>query len=216
MPPSSLRRVPVNTGSEEKLLTGLIVDDEYCRRVLAMIRPDLIENQFSRRIIEWVRDYQERYDKAPGLEIQDIFAVNKAHLGEDEATIIEIYLGNLSRNYEAESNHNWPYQIDLSRDYLRARPVNGRRYGRGAGWLYGQLGFLDFHLVNSDRGLADRSNRKDQHVHRRWLHSVRLGHLFVASRLGCACLGGGVRGGFRGLARSYHGPAGKDAVPNRS
>ena len=116
--------MPVNTGSEEKLLTGLIVDTEYCRRVLAMIRPDLIEDQFSRRIIEWVRDYHEQYGKAPGLEIQDIFAVNKSHLGEDEAAIIETYLGNLSRNYESESNHNWPYQIDLSRDYLRTRSLN--------------------------------------------------------------------------------------------
>ena len=118
-----VKRVPVKVDNEQKLLTGLIVDDAYCSRVLAMVQPAHLESKYARRIVQWVRDYHAKYDKAPGKEIETIYRVNSPQIDETEASIIEGFLHTLSSQYEQDGRDNWEYQIDLARNYIRDRAL---------------------------------------------------------------------------------------------
>lgn len=115
------RRVEVNTDQEIQLITGLIVDDDFCRQVLPMLRPGHLDIRLVEIIISWVRDFWEQYRKAPGLEIQNIFKANQPRMKEEETNIISSYLTNLSRIYAEKERHNWSYQAELARDFLRLR-----------------------------------------------------------------------------------------------
>ena len=120
---NKIRRVTVRVDEEQKILTGLIVDDTYCTGVLAMLRPEHLESKYARRIVKWVRDYHTKYDKAPGKEIETVYKVNSNSIAEGEADIIEGFLTTLSTQYETGSEYNWEYQIDLTRDYIRDRAL---------------------------------------------------------------------------------------------
>ena len=120
---AEIRRVQVKADEEIKLLTGLIVDDEFCRRVLEMLKPEHMQVRHARRIIQWVRQYHEKYGKAPGLEIQTLFNVEKKKIDKVEADVIQDFLANLNDQYQQQQGHNWQYQTDLARDYIRRRAL---------------------------------------------------------------------------------------------
>ncbi len=118
-----IRRVPIKADEEQKILTGLIVDDSYCRRVLAMLKPEHLESKYAKRILQWVKEYHTNYDKAPGNQIETIYRVNNATIDEGEAGVIEKFLQNLSTQYEQNGETNWEYQIDLARAHIRDRAL---------------------------------------------------------------------------------------------
>lgn len=117
------RRIPIKIDDEQKILTGLIVDDSFCRRVLEMIKSEHLEGRYARRIVQWVREYHATYSKAPGKEIETIYKVNSANIDESESIIIERFLQNLSAKHETDEAQNWDYQVDLARNYLRTRAL---------------------------------------------------------------------------------------------
>lgn len=114
-----IRHVETDVDKEQGLLTGLIVSDEFSRTILRMVSPDHFKDRYARRLFSWIRDYQSRYHHAPGMEIQSIFNAQKNKLPEAEREILESYLLNLSERYEQETRHNWQYQAELSRNYIR-------------------------------------------------------------------------------------------------
>lgn len=118
-----VRRVPVDTDHEQQLITGLVVSTEFCRKVLPLVKLEHVKDPQSRRVVSWVQDYFKRYDKAPGLEVQTLFKLERPHLSETEGGLLERYLATLSTKYAESERHNWDFQADLSRDYLRARDL---------------------------------------------------------------------------------------------
>lgn len=118
-----MRRREIDTTLERRILIGLIVSDVFCRKVLPVVRVEYFTLPYARRIITWVREYYEKYEKAPFRHIQDIFEVERSRIKPAEAELIEEFLFTLSKQYEGESDLNVDYLVDQAFFYFRKRSL---------------------------------------------------------------------------------------------
>lgn len=116
-----IKRVKVDASAEQDLVLGLIIDTDFCRTILPLLKRGLLRSRSVDMISRWVAQYFETYKKAPGLEIRGIFETQRKKLPDDVLEPVESVLAHLSDKYEEKEHHNWAYQADLSRDYLRNR-----------------------------------------------------------------------------------------------
>jgi hypothetical protein len=116
-------RHTVSTEIEQKILTGMIVNDEYCTKIQKMIKVSYFQNTYARIVLGWIQDYFKGYKKSPGKQIQDVYRAEKDNLKEADVELIGTFLSNLSANYETSTSINYEYLIDQTRDYFRERSL---------------------------------------------------------------------------------------------
>jgi len=117
-------RYNVDNDIEKRILTGLIVNDEFCTNIQKMIKKQYFQIDHVKTVVGWVQDYYKAYKKAPAKQIQDIFVSEKASLKDADAELIGRFLLSLSQAYEdGGSAFNYEYLLDQSRDYFRERSL---------------------------------------------------------------------------------------------
>ena len=97
---------------EKRIVTGLIVDNKFCREAVPILRPKYFQIDYTRKVAQWVADYWKKYKKAPGKDIQAIFQSEEKILKPAEAGIIEEFLKEISSQYENDVNFNAEYLLD--------------------------------------------------------------------------------------------------------
>jgi replicative DNA helicase len=117
-----IRRRPVDTDIEKKILTGLIVSDRYCQLVHRMLKKEYFTDPYSRMICVWVQNYFKSYQKAPGKAIQQIYEAENAKMKDADASLVSKLLTDLSSTSHTGSG-NWEYLADKTRDYFRKRSL---------------------------------------------------------------------------------------------
>lgn len=118
-----IRRGVTSGDIEKRIITGAIIDDNFCGFILKMAKKQYFKMEFARQVFIWCADYFKTYKKAPGKEIQNIFAVEQAKLKEADAELLRIFLSELSDSYEQESRPNYEHLKDQARDYLKERAL---------------------------------------------------------------------------------------------
>lgn len=105
---------------ERKVIIGLITSTEYCQSIRDIWNIQLIESQTARQLATWVWEYFNKYNKAPGREIETIFytklkdsKISKSIAEEIEQDI----LPGLSEEYENEST-NLTYLLEETIKYF--------------------------------------------------------------------------------------------------
>ena len=116
-----MKRTRVDSLSEKNLLVGLITSDSFCKEILPIVKPEFLEIDYSKIIVKWVREYYEKYEKAPEKDIENIFLLGKDKLKPEIANLTQTFLNSLSDNYEEESNFNEAYILDQTIDYLKKK-----------------------------------------------------------------------------------------------
>jgi hypothetical protein len=119
---SLLKRRTVDTNAEEKILTGLIISDVFCRDISGLISKQTIETPYISKVVKWCQDYYEKHKEAPGVHIQDIFDVEKEKLDPAEQQAIEAILAKLSERYEF-SDINEEYFKEEALPFIDAREL---------------------------------------------------------------------------------------------
>ncbi len=118
---------PVDTSTERKIITALIVSTKFCAQIIPILRPEYIEVDYVKIVIRWVTNYFKEYKKAPANHIQDLFEQNRKRLKPAMAEIIEAFLITLSENYvldnTEETSFNSDYYIDLAYEHFRERSL---------------------------------------------------------------------------------------------
>ena len=110
---------------ERKILISLITSTEYCQKIKDIWNIQLIESVTAKRLASWVWEYFEKYNKAPGKEIETIYysKLKGGKLPKDIAEEIEQdILPGLSEEYENESL-NLEYLIEETEKYLNERHI---------------------------------------------------------------------------------------------
>lgn len=107
---SLLKRRTVDTGPEERLLTGLIVSDSFCRDMLPLIGKETIETPYISRVVGWCRDYYATYKQSPGIHIKDLYEVEKDKLELPDQQAISTILTKLSEEYSTS---------EINEDFIR-------------------------------------------------------------------------------------------------
>lgn len=119
---SLLKRKTVDTKAEEKILTGMIISDVFCRDIGKLISKHTIETPYIATAVRWCQEYYNKYKEAPGIHIADIFEVEKEKLEVSDQQAIEAILTKLSEQYEG-SGINEEYFKDEAFRLIESREL---------------------------------------------------------------------------------------------
>jgi len=113
-------RKKVSGDIERKIITGMIVSDEFLRDIIPIWNPSLLEVPFVRTVGDWCREHWEKYQKAPGESVGDIFKskVRRKKLPPADHGIVEDFLEELSEEFLREGKFNAQYWLDEAEKYL--------------------------------------------------------------------------------------------------
>lgn len=108
---------------EKRIITGMIVSQDYLNDIYPLIDLSYFKSSFTKRIAKWVLDFYETYEKVPFVDIQNIFNSEAPNLKEEEAELISKLLTNISKKYELEQSLNVPYLTDQTEKYFKQREL---------------------------------------------------------------------------------------------
>lgn len=121
---AKIRRYSVDSDIEKKIVTGMIVSDEFCTSIQKMIKPQYFQIDYAKIVAGWVQEHFKHYKKAPKKDIQTMYRAEKASLDEATGNLIGKFLNNLSEAYEEGPAFNHEYLLDQARDYFRERSLS--------------------------------------------------------------------------------------------
>jgi len=99
---------------ERQIVIGMIIDTDFLAHVDQVIDVKWTQSNDARTLMTWVLDYYQKYKKAPGLKIQDIYEdkLDDGLIQDAQAEVIELILDDLSQELE-----DWdPEDIDFLKD----------------------------------------------------------------------------------------------------
>lgn len=106
---------------ERRIIIGLIVSDSFIERIYKNWNSDLLISPTARMLARWSIKHYKKYHKAPGRDIEGIFAHHlKKGLSQERGEDIENILESLDDEY-THTTFNVEYLLDQTRDYFKER-----------------------------------------------------------------------------------------------
>ena len=102
---------------ETTILSRLLYNEEYTRKVIPFIRQEYFSDHTERTIFKTINDYVEKYNNNPSIESLNI-DIQKAVLNEDQHKTIQGYLSELS---SSESDFQW--LVDETEKWCKDRAI---------------------------------------------------------------------------------------------
>ena len=102
---------------ETTILSSLLYNEEYTRKVIPFIRQEYFSDHTERTIFKTINDYVEKYNNNPSIESLNI-DIQKAVLNEDQHKTIQGYLSELS---SSESDFKW--LVDQTEIWCKDRAI---------------------------------------------------------------------------------------------
>lgn len=110
---------------ERKIIIGLITSTEFCTQLKPLWNNQLIESATAKRIASWCWEYFDKYQKAPGKDIEGIY-FTKLKAGNFPKVMAEEIeqeiLPGLSKEYE-RSDFNLTYAVDEAKKHLSEQHI---------------------------------------------------------------------------------------------
>ncbi len=108
-----------------KILTGLIVNDDFLKRIQDIIQPNLLRDPSSILITRWCQDYLAKYSKAPKDIIWNIFESKQATLSSTQIDAINNILENLELDtyFQDMLSFNVDYYLEQAQLLFRERAI---------------------------------------------------------------------------------------------
>jgi len=106
---------------ERKMMIGCIVSTDFLKQVSNIWDPTLLETREAKRITAWCWEYFNKYDKAPGKEIESIFnaKMKTGKIPKDIAEMLEEeILPGLSKEFK-EEEFNLEYVLEESQKFFK-------------------------------------------------------------------------------------------------
>ena len=89
---------------ETKILTNLVYDEQYCRKVIPFIRTDYFSEQKEAIVAKIIVDFFTKYNKPLTKEILSIEVGNRTDINDKELSDINTYVENMSHE---DVNESW-------------------------------------------------------------------------------------------------------------
>jgi len=115
-----MKKTEYNFDEERAILTGMLVDDIVLGRISAQYKKKLFKNAYSNTIADWCVEYYQKYEKAPGKKIQNIFEIRSVDIRDkSRITLIGNFLESLSNEYKKlKRESNSDFTIDSATKYF--------------------------------------------------------------------------------------------------
>ena len=108
---------------ERRIITGLIVSDGFCRKMLPSLRREWFTIEYAGEIFSWIQEYYKTYKTAPGKDIEHIFNERREQVTEAQEKLIEEFLTKLSARHEREAEFNIEYRVGQAKEYITDRAL---------------------------------------------------------------------------------------------
>jgi hypothetical protein len=108
---------------ERRIVTGLIVSEDFMRRIGRFWEDDMLESPELRKVARWCIDHYEKYHKVPDRDIEVIYMdeLKRGRVSKPEGEIIEQILTRIADDYERGDQYNAGYLFDRAAAYFRSR-----------------------------------------------------------------------------------------------
>lgn len=116
-------RSTVDATIERNIITGMIVDSEFVRELLPILRLDLFKSPFTRMVAQWCKAYYLEYEEAPNRTIQNIYESHSERLEEEMSASISEFLDSISEEYE-RGVFNAAYVLSQAESYMKKRALD--------------------------------------------------------------------------------------------
>ena len=118
-----LKRRKIDTIDEKRIITGMIVSDQFMHKVYPILKDSLLYFQAvpTETVAKWALKYYEVYETVPLKDIQAEYEMNRSKLGDENAGIIRDLLVDLSKSYEANEKINVQYLFDQTLRWCKLR-----------------------------------------------------------------------------------------------
>jgi hypothetical protein len=113
-----MTRTNIDSTNELNLITSIIVNDEAAK-AFANIDRKLFQTFYVKQIYSLASDFYKQYGKACKGDIKKLYLNNIAEYEEEDNNNIGLFLKNLSKSYE--ENTNFEFSIDQGHEYLKMR-----------------------------------------------------------------------------------------------
>jgi len=120
-----MERTKIDTISEQKIITAMVVSKEYLLQVASLINTDLLKSPPLRQIATWCLKYYTKYGEAPGSQIESIYHgwVRKGKASSEQMEAVSDVLENLSEQYEQHKTLNVQRYLDITTEYLNIKQI---------------------------------------------------------------------------------------------
>ena len=113
----------IDTSMEERIVTGLIISDNFCHQILPALRKEYFQIEYCKKLFSWIKSYHSAYKKAPLENIKTLYESKRVRLRESESSLIEEFLVVINSKLEKNDSYNVDYEIDQSINYIEKRSL---------------------------------------------------------------------------------------------
>ena len=103
---------------EEKIISSLIYNEEYCRKVLPFTKPEYFEDKSNQVLIKEINKYFTKYNNPITKDILEIEVLNRKDITQNDSTQIPKFLENLTKPVD-----NIEWLIEQTEKYYQKRAV---------------------------------------------------------------------------------------------
>lgn len=111
----------IDISVESRILGNLITSGELLGKIRSIVDPTLFESPISRVVGQWVLDYYDRMQDAPGKAISDVYIARKDELNESDRELVHAFLRNCSATWKPT---NVKYAEEVAAGFFQRRSLD--------------------------------------------------------------------------------------------
>jgi hypothetical protein len=123
----SFTRTKVDADEEKRIITLMIVSNDFCKKIAPIIQPKWLASPLSQTVCQWIIQYYQDFGKSPEKKIKDVFDLRKGKLEDSEIKMIHEFLQVLNEEYPPNKESNLAesdsYNVNLNDDFYYDRAV---------------------------------------------------------------------------------------------
>lgn len=119
-----MKREKINTLNERDILVGLIVSNKFCSEICPVIEPRLLEVEYARILVSWIKDYFYTFKKAPQKDIIKLYRSRCEEISDvNLQSNILLFTEKLIEDFESIKKFNEDFAIQQAINYLKGRSL---------------------------------------------------------------------------------------------
>ena len=127
---------------EQAILTSLIYNEDYLRKVLPFIKPEYFSDRTERTLFNEITSFTETYNSPPEIAALSIAVKEKTNLTDDEVQKCESYLSEIEKDNTTKTEIQW--LVDKTEKFCQEKAIYNA--------VLGSISILDGKDKTNDKG----------------------------------------------------------------
>ena len=127
---------------EQAILTSLIYNEDFLRKVLPFIKPEYFSDRTERTLFNEITSFTETYNSPPEIAALSIAVKEKTNLTDDEVQKCESYLSEIEKDNTAKTEIQW--LVDKTEKFCQEKAIYNA--------VLGSISILDGKDKTNDKG----------------------------------------------------------------